>query len=200
MWGMKRVGLIVVIAGCALMSSCSWAKQRYQWVKARVPKLTQRAPQAEQQPSLVRLQPTRAQQAEAKRLLRSIQRQQAADTRAKERNLTEQLMLPEPQAAGAPQPTAAAAAATSTTSPQPTTAAATAQPPRPAAAQPPAYADPYAGTRFVPRGVPMPGEAEPTYTEPPMQDAAQLRGLRNPTLPQALPMDIDGKLRSPSTR
>lgn len=186
MWGMKRAGLIVVLVGCALMSSCSWAKHRYRWVKAHLPKPTQRAQHGSKPATPAGIQPSRAQQAEARRLLLQ---QQEADARSKEQQYTRQLMLPEQQPGATAQPPAASRPA------------AALPPAAPAAAQPPVYANPYADTRFIPRDSSMmPGEPEPAYAPPPLQDAAQLRGLRSPSLPQALPMDIDGKLHSTSTR
>lgn len=195
---MKRPGLIIMILSCALMSSCSWAKHRYQWVKDHLPTLPSRSSQSA---SLVSIQPTRAQQAEARRLLSSIHRQEASSAQDKEQELTRQLMLPE-----APPPmqeTTYRGGQAAASSPQPTVAT-----PQSAAAPPTYYtqpasapvADPYANNRFVPRGTPARTPQEAEYTTPTEPDAAQLRGLRSPTLPQALPMDIDGKLRSPSNR
>ena len=174
------------------MSSCSWAKHRYQWVKAHLPIP---ANKAARDASLVRIQPTRAQQAEARQLLRSLQPQQQEEPPApsREQTYTQQLMLPEATAASPQAPTATQQPVAT---PQQATVYPTPQqgPFSPSAA----VANPYANTRFVPRntsGMEFQENPEPTPTEP---DAAQLRGLRSPALPQALPMDIDGKLRTPS--
>lgn len=194
------------------MSSCSWAKHRYQWVKAHLPTAGKAAHGA----SLVRIQPSKAQQAEAGRLLGTLQRQQAATARSKEQELTRQLMQPEhADAAPADRPLAAPQEAVPHTpapqigyplpnyrphiSPQPIFT----QPTFPQVAYPQPTVgtpDPYVGTRFVPRDAPLMPDQQTVEVAPPQPDAAQLRGLRSPTLPQALPMDIDGKLRTNTTR
>lgn len=47
------------------------------------------------------------------------------------------------------------------------------------------------------RGISLPEAADaPTY---PIQDAAQQHGLRSPSLPKLLPMDISGKVHSPGS-
>ena len=143
------------------------------------------------------IQPTRAQQAEAKRMLRTQQPPQEAPAAPnREQEFTQQLMLPEEQPS-APLPPQSRQ--------MPTTAAAPQQA-MPYSTPPQSYtlpsdsavANPYANMRFVPRGAQMPPTEEPAATTAPEPDAAQMRGLRSPALPQALPMDIDGKLRTPS--
>lgn len=193
MGGMKRPGLIIIVMSCILMSSCSWAKHRYQWVKDHLPKVSQQASGSTRKASLVSIQPTRAQQAEARRLLSSLppeQRSAGAAPQLSEQEFTRQLMVQEGAAAPAD-------SATGYEQPGQLPPAAAVQPYSPAAG---AVANPYANVRFVPRDAALPEDTDPTYTAPPQPDAAQLRGLRSPALPQALPMDIDGKLRSPSTR
>lgn len=210
MGSMKWPGLVVVVLSAALMSSCSWAKHRYQRIRAHIhmphlPKLRKKQETA----SLARIQPSRAQQAEARRLLMSMA--QPPRTQATgggyEQDLMEQLMTPE---GAMPLPTTGgheAAVHTTIAAPQTASPFAAPQLTLPAAtashAAPPAFEPTitYPDRHFVPRGAPLPAEMQDENSArlQPEPDAAARHGLRSPSLPKNLPMDIDGKLNSPST-
>ena len=182
---MKCPGLVVVILSAALLSSCSWAKHRYQRLRTSFHR-----PAAAKQlkgPGLVSIQPTRAQQKEAQRLLAGLH--------------TEDDELQEDAPEGgetSPQDTENAPSAAA-----PFRAAPLTLPSGTGSAYLPAPDDPlsYTDRRFTPRDAPITGAQQEEISAPVPQetDAASLRGLRSPSLPTTLPMDIDGKLHSPTT-
>lgn len=205
---MKRPELVVVILSAALLSSCSWAKLRYQKVR----NYFHRPPTAAKTASLKLIEPTKAQQAAARRLLAAQQRQ--ADLAYQEQNqaiMNELLQgndeTPDFLLADYPFEQELADAPPFVVSPGSASANYTA-PPAPAAHTPTpslqprsATAGSYVNKRFSPRGAPLPHPTQEdntsTHEEP---AAAIMRGFRSPSLPNALPMDIDGKLHSPSTQ
>lgn len=202
---MKCPGLVVIILSAALLSSCSWAKLRYQRIAShlRLPKTTK----ATNGPSLVRIQPTQAQIADAKKILQPSQppAESATGSSSLEQAVAEQLMLSDEAAGGALPagstftPTMAAPQeAAPFSAPQlalPTSSSSSVQLP------PAASVLPYNNSKFVPRDAPylLEPQGEGTATSPTEPTSATMRGLRSPALPQTLPMDIDGKLHSPST-
>lgn len=210
---MKRPGLVVVVLSAALLSSCSWAKLRYQKVRTYF----HRQPSAARTASLVSIQPTAAQEAAARRLIASMRSQ--AETTAS---------APPPATAGYRENTSTSAAAYPPPAPTapprqhlprpqqlpdssvaaPQRAAAFSAPHLNIPDETPAHALPspaaphaYTGSSFVPRSAPDPFEeqGDSTGTTPQEPTSAIMRGMRSPSLPTGLPMDINGKLNTTST-
>lgn len=187
MRGMTFPRLVVLVLSCALLSSCSWTKLRYQKLRTRLHKAPQPA-------MLDKIQPSAAQQAEARKLLRSLAVEKRRAQQQQERAYTEQLMIPEE----ATEFTNATSYADPAAYAEPTRPEQAAAPARPAPATGNSgYNSGYSPARFVPRGAPDDIEAPdgaPGRT-PQEPGAVMQRGLRSPHLPATLPMDINGKLR-----
>lgn len=174
MESMKCPRLVIILWSVALLSSCSWTKSIWAHFYS--------APKKAQTSSANTIQPSLAQQEEAQKLLSSLQ---ATDENA-----------PGAAADGAPLDVAQPNGAAPLSVPQLNLTDNPSNTGLPAAAS-----ASYSNRSFVPRGTPTytapQGETPATTTSEP--DAAQIRGLRNPALPNTLPMGIDGKVHSPST-
>lgn len=188
---MQHHGLVIVILSSALLSSCSWAKHRYQRIKSfihRAPKTTavQRIPR--------RAQPSAAQQAQARQYLLSLRQGVAAPGQAL--SYTEQLMLPDD-----PPPTTSTQASISTPiQSAPLPAGSLTLPTAPARVNHPPMGATFTPAPFIPREAPVLLQQQSDSAATPAEPGSALqRGLRSPSLPKTLPMDIDGKLMPPST-
>lgn len=178
MESMKCPRLVIILWSVALLCSCSWTKSI--WAHFH------RAPKKAQASSVNTIQPSLAQQEEAQKLLSSLQ---AADENAPSA-AADGATIPRPLDVAQPNGAAPLSAPQLNLTDNPSNTG-----------LPAASAASYPNRLFVPRGT-------PTYTAPqgetpattiPEPDAAQIRGLRNPALPNTLPMGIDGKVHSPST-